>query len=258
MKTTADNTEKTFNKREEKKNISFRGKSRLYFQVGLVVGLLSIFFIMETYTPVVKNKISKGATPIEDPAIFDYVIEPEKPKPVNPEKKVIEKKTETRIINKIKEIDNSATIIETPVAPTDTPTPVINPVINIVDTTPVVIPTKTMKTVEFVPVFPGCESVGNNEARIECMSSKINDFINRKFKKEILEGIGTNEIQRVYVQFKIDSNGNVTEVVARSNDAKLQKEGQRVVSLLPKMKPGRQGNTNVDVMYTVPIVLQLQ
>lgn len=258
MKTHANRTEKTFNKREDKKNISFRGKSRLYFQVGLVVGLLSIFFIMETYSPVVKTKISKGSTPIEDPAIFDYVIEPEKPKPLTPEKKVIKKIPETRITNEIKLVDNSAPIIETNLAPTDTPAPIADPVITIVDTPPIVIPTKTMKTVEFVPVFPGCESVGNNEARINCMSSKINDFINRKFRMEILESIGTNEVQRVYVQFKIDSNGNVTDVVANSNNEKLQKEGQRVVSLLPKMKPGRQGNTNVDVMYTVPILLQLQ
>lgn len=255
MKTSTNKIEQPFNKREDKKNIGFRGKSRLFFQVGLIVGLLSIFFIMETYTPIAKSKTSKLPTGIEDPAMIDYVIEPEKPKPIIQKKKEIEKKPETKIINKIIEADNSKT--ETPVAPTDTPTTVDGPEKTIPET-PIALPTKTMKTVEFVPIFPGCESVGNNEARIACMSSKINDFINRKFRMEILESMGTNEIQRIYVQFKIDSNGYVTEVVANSPNPKLEKEGQRVVSLLPKMKPGRQGNTNVDVMYMVPILLQIQ
>jgi protein TonB len=45
----------------------------------------------------------------------------------------------------------------------------------------------------------------------------------------------------------------VVDVKAIAQHQSLIKEASRVISKLPKMTPGKQGNTNVDVIYRVPI-----
>ena len=59
------------------------------------------------------------------------------------------------------------------------------------------------------------------------------------------------------MKFKIDSNGFIADVVANSHNVYLKKEAQRVINNLPVMKPGKQGDKNVDVVYTVPIVFNI-
>ena len=89
------------------------------------------------------------------------------------------------------------------------------------------------------------------------MSSKIGDFIKDKFRTERFNYLNLYDVQKVYVQFKIDTFGNITNVIARGSNAKLEEEGVRVIEKLPKMKPRRQGNINVDVMYMVPIIFKV-
>jgi protein TonB len=90
------------------------------------------------------------------------------------------------------------------------------------------------------------------------MSSKINSFINKNFRKEVLENLNANETYKIYVNFKIDSKGIVSDVKTISHSENLKKEAQRVINNLPIMKPGKQGNKNVDVLYTVPITFKIQ
>ena len=69
-----------------------------------------------------------------------------------------------------------------------------------------------------------------------------------------------NDIEgTVYVQFVVDKTGAVTNVkVARPVDKYLDKEALRVVSSMPKWKPGKQNGKEVSVYYTVPIRFKLQ
>lgn len=64
---------------------------------------------------------------------------------------------------------------------------------------------------------------------------------------------------RVIVQFVVDKDGTITNpTVARGVDAYLDKEAIRVVSSMPKWKPGMQNGKRVRVKYTVPVVFRLQ
>ncbi|MFO7827971.1 MAG: energy transducer TonB [Bacteroidales bacterium] len=64
---------------------------------------------------------------------------------------------------------------------------------------------------------------------------------------------------RVYVQFDISPEGNVTNVnVVRGVDPSLDKEAVRVVKSSPKWNPGKQRGRPVRVRFTFPIVFQLQ
>jgi len=64
---------------------------------------------------------------------------------------------------------------------------------------------------------------------------------------------------KVYIQFIIDLEGNVTEVkVVKSVNEALDKEAMRVIAGLPKWIPGKRHNLPVKISYTVPINFVLQ
>ncbi|MDC0029444.1 energy transducer TonB, partial [bacterium] len=59
---------------------------------------------------------------------------------------------------------------------------------------------------------------------------------------------------KVYISFIVDKQGSVTNVkIVRGVDKNLDAEALRVVSLLPKYKPGKQRGKAVRVMFTIPI-----
>lgn len=250
------------NKRDEKKQVSISWNSRLFFQIGIILSCLIVLFVMQmTFkidTPSYADHSSNG---LEEPPLINYHIHEEQPRPIAAVKRKIVKPilspkplTSVTFIKK----DNASTEPEGSIAATDIPSvaPAVpsNPEpVNPLPTVP-----SNILNVEFVPVFPGCEDLGSNAEKITCLSDKINIFINRNFRKEILEDLERNQVQKIYVQFKIDSQGFIKDVRANSRNEKLKIEAQRVVSNLPKMKPGRQGNKNVDVLYTVPIIFQIQ
>ena len=112
--------------------------------------------------------------------------------------------------------------------------------------------------IENVPVFPGCENEKGNNAKKQCMSDKIAQFVNKKFNTELASDLGLTGRQRINVIFKIDKNGNVTGIRARAPHPALEKEAERVVGLLPKMKPGKQRGKAVIVPYSLPIIFVVQ
>ncbi len=111
--------------------------------------------------------------------------------------------------------------------------------------------------IENVPIFPGCDK-GNNDDRRKCMSQKITKFVQRKFNTDLAGDLGLSGRQRISVIFKIDKTGNVVEVRARAPHPRLVKEAQRVITSLPKMKPGKQRGKAVTVQYSLPIIFQVQ
>ena len=112
--------------------------------------------------------------------------------------------------------------------------------------------------IENVPVFPGCEGLSNNEERKKCMSEKISQHVNRNFDKDLGGELGLSGINRVIVQFKIDRTGKITEVRSRAPHPRLEQEAARVINKLPSMQPGKQRGKAVGVMYSLPIVFQVQ
>lgn len=69
-----------------------------------------------------------------------------------------------------------------------------------------------------------------------------------------------NGIQgKVYVNFVVEKDGSVTKAkIARGVDPSLDAEALRVVSTLPRWKPGKQRGAPVRVSYTVPISFKLE
>ena len=113
--------------------------------------------------------------------------------------------------------------------------------------------------VEEVPVYQGCDASASNEERKKCMSGKIDQFIAQEFDTSIGKKNGLSGVQRIYVLFKIDTEGNVFGVRARAPHPKLQEEAERVVNILPKMERGAmQRGELVNISYTKPIMFKIE
>lgn len=111
--------------------------------------------------------------------------------------------------------------------------------------------------IEDVPVFPGCEGLDSNDEKKACMSKGITTYINRNFSTNGAKDTGLTGEQRIYVQFQITKEGQVKVMGARAPHPDLEQEAIRVVSELPDMQPGKQKGENVDVLYSLPIVLRI-
>ena len=111
--------------------------------------------------------------------------------------------------------------------------------------------------IENVPIYPGCESASGNAGKKACMSEKVQKFVQKKFDTELASELGLEGRQRISVVFKIDRNGNVVDIRARAPHPRLEKEAKDVVSQLPKMTPGKQRGKAVGVLYSLPILFQV-
>ena len=64
---------------------------------------------------------------------------------------------------------------------------------------------------------------------------------------------------RVTVQFVVNKDGSIVDVkVAKGIDPYLDKEAVRVISSMPKWKPGKQRGVPVRCKFTVPVTFKLQ
>lgn len=108
--------------------------------------------------------------------------------------------------------------------------------------------------IENVPVYPGCKGKNNAELK-KCFQEKVTKHIMKNFKypDQAIE-LGLNG--KVYVLFVVDSKGNVANIRTRGPHKILENEASRIISLIPKMKAGKQRGKSVNVPYSVPIVFQ--
>ena len=64
---------------------------------------------------------------------------------------------------------------------------------------------------------------------------------------------------RVIVQFVVNRDGSIVDTqVMRGVDPYLDKEALRVVSTMPKWKPGKQRGKPVRTRFTLPVQFRLQ
>ena len=106
--------------------------------------------------------------------------------------------------------------------------------------------------IEKVPMFPGCEGMKTQQEQKECFNQKMQEHVKLHFKYPG-EALDMNISGRVYIQFVIDSNGRVTGIEKRGPDRLLEQEAERIISLLPQLKPGQQRGRAVSVRYAIPI-----
>jgi periplasmic protein TonB len=236
---------------KKNKNARLSPYSKIFFQLGLVLSLLIIYILLEwktfdRYINEFGNSIFQTEEIVNIP-ITERVIEvkPPPPPPPAPEKIEIvadEKEIEETVLESTETDQSEKIIVED-----------IDKIEEVVEDEEVE-PDIPFAIIEEAPVFPGC--TGTETQKKLCLQKKINEHVTKEFNTSLAQELGLKPgKKKVYVQFRIDKNGNIVNVRARGPHKRLEKEAIRVVKLLPKMTPGKQRNRPVKVSYTLPITL---
>jgi len=224
--------------------------TRIFMQLGLVLALLVVYLAIEkkTYDRVIGD-LGPVVLNMEDD---EQTIEIEQVKP--PEQKA----PPPPAPDKIEVVEDEEEIEETVIESTETDeTEAVEVEIIEVEEEEEVMEDVPFAIIEDVPVYPGCK--GNKEKLRACLQEKITKHVNRKFNAELASDLGLSPgVKRIFVMFKIDKTGNITNVQARAPHVKLQQEAIRVVKLLPKMTPGKQRGRPVGVKYSLPIAFKVE
>ncbi|WP_111307678.1 energy transducer TonB [Confluentibacter sediminis] len=242
-------------KKSQKHDTNLQKNSVLYFQVGLIVCLLTAYGLFEMKFEYEMPRVV-DVLPPDDPNDFviDFPFIPETPKKSDPiiKEKLASKSLEPEIVpndTALTPFDN----VDEPV----TKHPQLNPssvkVVDIPEEIPVPI-----ALIEQVPIYPGCEKEKSNDARRKCMSEKISKLVKKQFDANLAGELGLSGKQVIQTQFKIDKTGHVSDVKVRASHPKLKGEAERVINKIPEMTPGKQQDKNVGVIYNLPIVFIVQ
>ena len=241
--------------KHSKYDANLQKNSTIYFQVGLILVLLAVYgaFEWQFQYQVLPETTKDYALNSEDQLVIPVVKLYEETVNRSPEKKVT--KTILTPETNIDKTSNplSKETLEAVFTTAPESTNVLgesDPVIEVIEE-----PEEdyNILSVQHVPVFSGCEYATNNSERIACMSSKIAKHISRNFNSDLAEEVGLHGIQKIYVKFKINTEGQVEVLNTRASHPRLEKEAKRVVEKIPNMIPGKVNNKSVNVIYMVPI-----
>lgn len=230
--------------------------SVIFFQIGLIMILSSVYFTLEMRTAV-KDSVDNYALEIDEEMIVDIPITqmntppppPPPPPPVIPE--VIEV------------VDDDMDIKEDEIVSTESDQDdKMEPIVEVADISDGYGEEEVEQVpfvfVEQVPIFPGCEDLKDNDARKKCMTEKIDAFVRNEFNTEVGTEAGVSGVSRIIVVFKINEFGKVTDIQSRAPNILLEKEAERVIKMLPQMEPGMQRNRPVRISYSLPIVFDFR
>ena len=233
---------------DPKKNpkVDLNKNSSLYFVIGLSIVLLITWRVIEWKT--YKNVYDYEALIVDDDDDEDVPITeqlktpPPPPPPPPPAPEIIEV------------IEDEEEIEETVIESTETDEEEIIEVVEVIEEyEDIDVP---FAVIEDVPIFPGCERVNKSERR-NCFQEQMNKHIKRNFRyPEIAQEMGIQG--RVYVNFIISKNGNITNIRMRGPDKNLEKEAERIIARLPRMTPGKQRGRPVRVPFSIPITFRLR
>lgn len=227
--------------------------STLYFAVGLAL-MLALTYMTINYKTYEKSDIAIDTLNLDDELdeeipITEQIVTPPPPPPPPPAAPEI-----IEVVEDEEEVEE--TVIESTETEMDTEIVEVEEVEVEEVEEDIEVP---FHVIENVAVFPGCERKKGNAAKKDCMNEKVNKYISKKFNTDLASDLGLPPgRKRIFVQFKVDKNGNVTNIVARGPHPGLEKEAKRVIGQLPKMKPGKQRGKAVVMPFSIPIVFQVQ
>lgn len=234
--------------------------STLFMQLGLVCTLFIVYVLLEYKTEEIQivSIDYKPAPPVFFPDDVPLIILKEVPKEeiVKPKEKppvldlgIIEK-GEDIVIETILKIDNTAQVAkEINIA--------LSSLIDLGEGNP---PPEDVPflLIEDAPVYKGCEGL-SKAANKKCFKQKVKEFVQKNFDADLAQNLGLQEGKyKMYTQFIIDKQGNVTGIKVRAPHKKLEKELVEILQKLPKFIPGKQRKKPVKVRYILPITFRVE
>lgn len=235
--------------------------SGLFMQLGLIFSLAFAYFLLEFKTEMkAQNPLSNKNT-IEEVTPYFSVETIEIERKEMPKSEANSVPTPEPQLADLKPVDNSSEEPEDIILTTPIKEPIQNPIVFIESEEPEDLENDDhlISLVEEVPVYPGCEKMKSREEKMACFQKNVSKFIGRKFNSDIAIQLGLPPgKQKIYVKFLITSTGEIQVLGAKATHTRLEKEGERVIKLLPKMYPGKQQGQPVNVSYMVPISFDIE
>ncbi len=229
--------------------------SKIFLQIGLVLTLFITYALIEHKTYEKNNLKSLGqANMIDDMKEDIPIIEIQDLKPPP-------QKTPPPVVEQIKVVEDDLKIEETVIESTETDETegVIVDTNDIVEVEEVeeVVEDIPFVLIENVPVYPGCK--GDNKKLKACFTKKVTEYFGKNFDVGLAGELGLQAgKKKMFVVFRIDRTGKVSNVKARGPHPRLEKEVVKIISSLPKMTPGKQRGTPVGVSYSIPITFEVR
>ena len=238
--------------KKEYQSDKLQKNSILFLQLGLVLALFIVYGILEFETEKKEFQLTFNE-PLDSDIIIDHIpiyVPQAKEKPLKQElKKQKLLDTYTPVPDDLPTITD---IIKPPSISNN-----IDSIIRVLpggESAPEEVPSDIdFIAIEEVPIFPGCEGLEKKASKI-CFTKSVSKFVNKKFNSGLAEDLNLTGKHRIWVLFKIDKYGIVTDIRANSTHRSLEKEAIRVVEKLPQMIPGKQQKRAVGVKYALPIV----
>jgi len=215
-------------------------KKSTWLLVGYVIVLAFMFVVFEWTKRDIKIDTSQAITDLVfEEEIIPITEQPEQVAPPPPEAPSI---AETLTI-----VDDDADVEETTIATSEETNQAVE-----IKYVPVAVEEEEpeeqtiFEVVEQMPEFPNGGMAG------------LMQYLSKNIKyPTIAQENGTQG--RVTVQFVVNRDGSIVDAkVLRGVDPYLDKEAIRVISSMPKWKPGMQRGKAVRVKYTVPVMFRLQ
>ncbi len=102
------------------------------------------------------------------------------------------------------------------------------------------------------PVYPGC--TGTQMEIKKCMQKRLSKLVINNFNTKLANNLGLSSgKKKIWMVFKINQEGKIEDLKVRAPHPKLKEEAERIVSLIPVMKPGKKDGKIVKVGYQLPI-----
>ncbi|MBP3714992.1 MAG: TonB family protein [Phocaeicola sp.] len=216
------------------------GKRSTWLLIGYVFILAVTFIAFEWSERDKKVATDTGIAQVDFEEEIIPITEQEEPKQAPPPPEA------PKVEEVLKIVENDANVQESTIQATDDTKQAIE-----VKYTPVEVveeepeEEQIFQVVEEQPEFPG--------GQIELMK-----FLQKNIKYPTISQ--ENGVQgRVIVQFVVNRDGSIVDTqVMRGVDPYLDKEALRVVSAMPKWKPGKQRGKPVRTRFTLPVQFRLQ
>jgi hypothetical protein len=105
-------------------------------------------------------------------------------------------------------------------------------------------------------LFIGCENSKNVKAARACFSRQVQVYFSKKFRTRIMNTLGLSTgRKRIFIGFKVDKTGRITDITCRAPHKKIKQEVIRVMKKLPEVKPAVFGRKTVNIKYSIPFTL---
>ena len=112
--------------------------------------------------------------------------------------------------------------------------------------------------VETLPKFKNTPKNLSKKEELKYFQSQLSTFIKANFSKDSDINLDLKGIQRVFVNFKIENNGDITLIDIKAPHLGLKKEAERVIKKLPKLIPAVNHGKNVSIIHTLPIIFDAE